>query len=102
MDFPDIFQPYEKLIEIEILGTKCSVPENNTILRGFQFLSMESISYGEFCWNGECLNCQVSIRKDGKDKSAIACRTLVQDGMAIVGLSDEIEIEGITAGEPNT
>ena len=74
-DYKDIFEPFEKLIEIEILGEKFLVPENNSLLRCFQFLSMEIISHGDFCWNGDCANCQVWLEDEGKEKSALACRT---------------------------
>ncbi len=93
MDLQDFFQPYEKLIEIDIMGRKCSVPENNTLLRGFQFLSMESISYGDFCWNGDCLNCQVWVKNGDKEKAIIACRTNAAEGMEIIRMSEEIELE---------
>jgi hypothetical protein len=93
MTFPDIFAPYEQLIDIEILGERCSVPENNTLLRCFQFLSMESISYGEFCWNGECLNCQVWLQQGEKVKAVMACRTIVIEGMKIVRLAEGIDLE---------
>lgn len=93
MELQDFFQPYEKLVEIDIMGRKCSVPENNTLLRGFQFLSMETISYGDFCWNGDCLNCQVWIKNGDKEKGIIACRTNVTDGLEIVRVSDDIELE---------
>ncbi len=89
---PDIFQPYDKLIEIDIMGDKRLVPENNSLLRCFQFLAMENISYGDFCWNGECLNCQVWLVSGGKEKAVIACRTNVKPGMNIVRMSDEIQI----------
>ncbi len=92
MTLPDIFQPYSKLIEIEILGEKHAVPENNSILRGLQFLSMESISYGDFCWNGECLNCQVWLENGDKEKGVIACRTNVVEGMKIVRLAEGIDL----------
>ncbi len=91
-DLPDIFQPYERLIEIEITGSKYMVPENNSLLRCFQFIAMESISYGDFCWNGECLNCQVWIRIGDKDKAVMACRTTVGEGMRVIRLSDGIDI----------
>ena len=89
---PDIFQPFEKLIEIEIIGSKYMVPENNSLLRCFQFLAMENISYGDFCWNGECLNCQVWISAGEKEKAVMACRTNVSEGMRIVRLSDGIDL----------
>ena len=91
-DYKDIFEPFEKLIEIEIAGERREVPENNTLLRCFQFLSMETISYGDFCWNGECLNCQVWIKNGDKEKAVIACRADVEDGMEIVRMSDGMEI----------
>ncbi len=90
MEHSDIFEPYERLIEIEILGGKYCVPENNSILRGFQFLNMETISEGEFCWNGECINCRVWIRNGEKEKAVTACRTNVFEGMEIVRLSEDI------------
>ncbi|MGE3467907.1 MAG: 2Fe-2S iron-sulfur cluster-binding protein [Pyrinomonadaceae bacterium] len=93
MTLPDIFTPYSELIEIDILGRKHMVPENNTILRGFQFLSMESISYGDFCWNGECLNCQVWLKNGEKEKAVMACRTESAAGMEIVRLAEGIDLE---------
>ena len=91
----DIFEPYDKLIEIEIRGKKFLVPENNMLLRCFQFLSMETVSYGDFCWNGDCANCQVWLETtatDGKDKPALSCRTKVEEGMKIIKMAEEIEI----------
>lgn len=93
MTLPDIFTPYERLIEIEILGEKQLVPENNSLLRCFQFLAMENISYGDFCWNGECLNCQVWLQSGEKEKSVMACRTMVAENMRIVRLAPAIEIK---------
>ena len=91
-DFSEIFEPFDRLITIEICGKTSRVPENNTLLRGFQFLSMESISFGDFCWNGECSNCRVWIEDDGKEKSALACRTKVVEKMRVVRLSAEIDL----------
>jgi hypothetical protein len=91
MDLPDIFQPYDRLIDIEILGKKYSVPENNYLLRCFQYLALENISYGDFCWNGECLNCQVWLKNGEKEKAVMACRTLVAEDMNIVRISDGID-----------
>jgi hypothetical protein len=94
MTSPEIFQPYEKLVEIEILGAKHRVPENNSLLRCFQFLAMENISYGDFCWNGECLNCQVWLQNGDKEKAVMSCRTIVVEGMRIVRIADGIDLAG--------
>jgi NADH dehydrogenase/NADH:ubiquinone oxidoreductase subunit G len=94
MTFPDIFQPYDKLIDIKIMGRKCQVPENNTLLRCFQYLALENISYGDFCWNGECLNCQVWLRSGDKEKAVMACRTIVTENMEILRVAEGIELFG--------
>lgn len=89
----EMFEPYERLLKIEICGVSRKVPENNTILRGLQYLDIEAISYGDFCWNGECLNCQVWVKNGEKEKAVMACRTEVSEGMEIVRISDEIKAE---------
>ena len=88
----DIFEPFERLVEIEILGEKAQVPENNSLLRCFQYLSIETISYGDFCWNGDCANCQIWLENTEKEKPVLACRTKVREGMRIVKISGEIVI----------
>jgi len=88
----DIFEPFERLIEIEILGKRREVPENNTLLRCFQFLSMETVSYGDFCWNGECANCRVWLEDTAQEKPVLACRTKIEEKMKIVRMSEEIKL----------
>ncbi len=91
-DYKDVFEPFDRLIEIEICGKTCSVPENNSLLRCFQFLSIESVSRGDLCWNGDCLNCQVWLAQDnGKEKGVISCRTKVSEGMKIIRTIKEIQ-----------
>lgn len=87
---PEMFAPYERLIEVEILGRKRRVPENNSILRCLQFLQIDTISNADLCWNGECLNCRVWIEKDGKEKAVISCRTTVVEGMKVVRISKDL------------
>ena len=95
----DLLDPYEKLISIEILGRQVEVPENNRLLRCFQYLSMRTISYGDFCWNGDCTNCQIWYhlkgQTEGDDKPALSCCTNVSEGMVITRLSRFVELEGI-------
>lgn len=88
----DIFEPFEQLIEIEICGRRYEVPENNSLLRCFQYLSMQTISFGDFCWNGDCANCQVWLENTAKEKPVLACRTKVLEGMRIVRMSEEIKL----------
>ncbi|SRR6266487_703644 len=95
----DLLDPYEELVEIEVLGRRVKVPEKNRLLRCFQYLSLKTISYGDFCWNGDCTNCQVWYHTTGQtnanDKPALACRLEVIEGMVITTLSHFIELDGI-------
>lgn len=90
MSQPEIFEPYARLIAISILGIEYRVPENNSILRCLQYLSMESVSEAELCWNGDCLDCQVWVESGSKEKALIACRAVAEDGMKIVKMSEAI------------
>ena len=93
----DLLDPFERLLTIEVLGRRVEVPENNRLLRCFQYLSLKTISYGDFCWNGECTNCQVWYHTPGQtescDRPALACRMEVIDEMVITKLSPFIKLE---------
>ena len=95
----DLLDPYEKLISIELLGREVEVPEKNRLLRCFQYLSLHTISYGDFCWNGECTNCQFWYHDEGEseaqDKTALSCRFDVREGLVVTRLSPHVEIEGV-------
>jgi hypothetical protein len=96
----ELLDPYERLVSIEITGKQVNVPEKNRLLRCFQYLSLHTISYGDFCWNGECTNCQIWYHLQGQpedqDRPALSCRTEVEEGMVITRLSKFIEIDGIS------
>jgi hypothetical protein len=93
----DLFEPFEKLVTVDILGRRVEVPERNRLLRCFQFLSIETISYGDFCWNGDCTNCQFWYTEGGQEKTALACRFDVREGLRITRLAPQIKIEGVTS-----
>ena len=83
-----LFEVFDDLVEIEVCRSKAMVPENNKLLRCFQYIKMDRVSIGDYCWNGECTNCQIWYRADdGEIKSALACRLYVRPGMIITGLS---------------
>ena len=95
----DLFAPYERLVPIEVLGRGVEVPERNRLLRCFQFLSIETISYGDFCWNGDCTNCQFWYHERGEraaeDRTALSCRFDVREGMVVTRLSPHVRIRGV-------
>ena len=90
-----LYRDFEKLVEITIMGKKFQVPEKNTCLRVFQYVSPETIPYGRFCWNQECQLCRVtyvmSRQQGATPRPVLACKMLVADGMEITELSDELK-----------
>ena len=89
-----LFESFEELVEIDLCHNRALVPENNKLLRCFQYIKMETVSIGDYCWNGDCTNCQVWYQtEDGEIKSALACRLYVRPGMVITGLSTNLRTD---------
>src|ERR1700675_1321173 len=88
----EVFRPYEKLVEITILGKTFLVPERNSLLRAYQFISPETVPYGRFCWNQECQYCKVScqLSDDDQARPILSCKFLVSDGMSISEMAPEL------------
>jgi NADH dehydrogenase/NADH:ubiquinone oxidoreductase subunit G len=90
-----VYRDFEKLVEISVMGKKFQVPEKNTCLRAFQYVSPETIPYGRFCWNQECQLCRVSYlmagQPDTPPRPVLACKVLVAEGMQIVELADQLK-----------
>jgi hypothetical protein len=87
-----LFESFTELVEIRVGMQPWKVPENNKLLRCFQYVRTERVSVGDYCWNGDCSNCQIWYRTDeGEIKSALACRMYVRPGMIITGLSSCLE-----------
>jgi hypothetical protein len=89
-----LFREYERLVNITVLGKAFQVPEKNTCLRVFQYISPDTIPYGRFCWNQECQLCRISYQV-GNDPAAtvrtvLACKVIVAEGMQITDLSEEL------------
>ncbi len=87
-----LFRPHQRLVHIRILGQEFSVPDNNMLLRCLQYLAPEGIAYGRFCWNEECQDCRVSfdLGEGTPQRTAISCKLMVQDGMRLVEMAQEI------------
>lgn len=90
----DLYEPYSKLVPIIYKGKEYMVPENNTLLRVLQYLNPE-VAYGNFCWNGDCRNCLIVIRReaDSQEVTAVACLTKVVPGLHIMKLPLGVRIE---------
>jgi hypothetical protein len=90
----EIFRPYERLVEIMVLGKQFLVPEKNTLLRCFQFISPESVLYGRFCSDQQCDHCQVVCRLPDDDaaRPVLSCQFMACAGLSISGISPELEM----------
>ncbi|MBF8305770.1 MAG: ferredoxin [Acidobacteria bacterium] len=88
-----LFRPYSKLIEITVRGKKVQIPENQILLRAFQYLCPDTIPYGRYCWNEECQYCRVSVRRPGAEKvtQALSCKLMVEEGLDVQELADELK-----------
>lgn len=87
-----LFRPFEKLVKISIADRDFEVPEGNMLLRAFQYLSPENVAHGRFCWNEECQYCRVhfDLGPDTSDRVALSCKLMVQEGMRITEMAQEI------------
>jgi hypothetical protein len=103
-DQSEIFRHFERLIDLNVLGKIFQVPEKNTVLRCFQYLSPETIPYGKFCWNQECQYCRVvtKLPDDDEARDMQSCKFLVSSGLEILDLSDELQncLRAILPREP--
>jgi predicted molibdopterin-dependent oxidoreductase YjgC len=87
-----LYRPFARLVRISVLGREFEVPENNSLLRCFQYLAPEQVACGKFCWNEDCQYCRVSFDCGGgtSARAALACKLLVEDGMRVVEVTPEI------------
>jgi NADH dehydrogenase/NADH:ubiquinone oxidoreductase subunit G len=87
-----LYRHYERLVEITIQGKKFQVPEKNSVLRCFQFISPDTIPYGRFCWNQECQYCRITCQlpDDDSPQQMLSCKFIVMPGMVISDLSPEL------------
>jgi NADH dehydrogenase/NADH:ubiquinone oxidoreductase subunit G len=88
------FRPYEYLVKIKVLGKTVEVPDKNSVLRCFQFLSPETIPYGRFCWNQDCQYCRVMVKlpDDDRAREMLSCKFIVMPGMEITSMSPELKL----------
>ena len=90
---PDLFEDYDRLLTITIEDRQVQVPENNSILRAFQFIGADMFG-GKFCWNGECENCLFAYTEgEGEEvKRALACQQLACENMKIIQLPKGVRL----------
>ena len=86
----DLYEPYDKLIPIEVLGKRFEVPENNILLRQLQFVVPE-VGSGGYCWNAECRYCEIKYEVDGRTMTGLACRVKAVPNFKVTKLAPELK-----------
>ncbi len=88
----DLYEPYDKLVRLSILGRPFDVPDNNLLLRQLQYIAPD-VGMGRYCWNGECRYCEVHYRSapGAPEYVALACRVKGTDGMRLTKLAPEVK-----------
>jgi hypothetical protein len=87
----DVYDPWERLIRLVVLGRVLEVPEKNLLLRQLQYVS-EDVGMGRYCWNAECRYCEVHYTRPGDPAVhvGLACRLRGFEGMRLTKLAPEI------------
>lgn len=87
----DVYEPWERLIRIVVLGRVLEVPEKNLFLRQLQYVS-EDVGMGRYCWNAECRYCEIHYTRpgDGTELVGLACRLRGFEGMRVTRLAPEV------------
>ena len=91
MCLSDVYEPWERLIRIVVLGKVLEVPEKNLLLRQLQYVS-EDVGMGRYCWNAECRYCEIHYTRpdDPAEHVGLACRLRGFEGMRLTKLAPEV------------
>lgn len=85
-----LFEPFERLLSVRIVGIPARIPERNSWLRGLQFLDREEVALGDFCWNGDCRHCESLLRRGGEARWILCCQTEAEEGDELEEIPPEV------------
>ncbi len=93
-----VLEPWSRKVSIEIEGARFEVPENQDLIRIYQYLGcLEKVRFyaGHYCWNATCNNCFCTFEDErGELVTRRACQTRVVDGMKITHLPKDVKLQG--------
>ena len=75
-------------------GQRVQVPLGDILLRCFQYVFGDRISYGRFCWNNECGNCKIRCLNPGdrREHTVRACMYESREGLTITEVPLEFRV----------
>ena len=90
----DLFDPAAPLCEIRLLGRRVKVPLGDILLRCFLYIFGDRISYGRFCWNNECGNCEIRcvLAGEQQERTVRACMYASREGLRITDVPVEFRV----------
>jgi len=86
----DIYEPWQRLVRIVVLGRVFEVPEKNILLRQLQYVA-EDVGMGRYCWNAECRYCEIKYEVDGRTMTGLACRVKAVPNFKVTKLAPELK-----------
>ena len=91
-----VLEPWSSKVSIEIGGAWMQVPENQDVIRIFQYLGLldRLVFYaGNYCWNATCNNCIFTYRDPatGETVTKRSCQTRVCEGMKVIHLPKDVQ-----------
>ncbi len=92
-----VLEPWSRKVAIVIDGKPHLVPENQDVIRVFQYLGLlEKIAFfaGNYCWNATCNNCIFTYRDPmtGEPVTKRACQTRLFDGLEVIRLPKDVSV----------
>jgi hypothetical protein len=91
-----VLEPWTRKISIEIEGRGFLVPENQDLIRIYQYLGcLDALAFfaGHYCWNATCNNCFCTfVDQTGQTVTKRACQTRAVDGMKILKLPKDVRL----------
>ena len=88
----NLYGPYQRLLPIWVEGEPAYVPENNSVLRGLQYLELHDglvrMDWGRYCWNNTKGCCEMEYRPSEGEPAVVgrACQIQVSSGLEILQL----------------
>ena len=88
----DLFGEYRYLLPILIEGTRFEVPDDNSVLRGLQYLEIKhgavKMPWPNYCWNDTEGCCEMTYRRSPGEapKTGRACQIRAKAGLEIIVL----------------
>ena len=86
-------------VMIRIGDAAYEVPGEGTLLHAFQYLRMREVMAAGFCWNGECVTCEVELEAETGYQAFLACQLPITEGMRVVDVSATLRhcLRGLSA-----